>query len=132
MKLVDNLRLENQLTELTSLVRQLAIRQHQPSIATRVCGICTSMEHLTDMCPTLQETDMESSHIRVGHLIISSLESNHFSQGRVKGHMQLNDSDPSRMHLKDQHVIDNRLHNIRHHHFNNNNRECQLKAIHHL
>ncbi|RDX78083.1 hypothetical protein CR513_41700, partial [Mucuna pruriens] len=33
---VDNLRLENQLTELTTLVRQLAVRQHQPSIAARV------------------------------------------------------------------------------------------------
>ncbi|RDX76820.1 hypothetical protein CR513_43146, partial [Mucuna pruriens] len=47
---VDNLRLENQLTELTSLV----------SIAAKVCGICTSMEHPTNMCPTLQET--ESDH----------------------------------------------------------------------
>ncbi|RDX85418.1 hypothetical protein CR513_33398, partial [Mucuna pruriens] len=52
---VDNLRLENQLTELTSLVRQL-VGQHQPSIVARVCGICTFMEHPTDICPTLQET----------------------------------------------------------------------------
>ncbi|RDX98872.1 hypothetical protein CR513_18157, partial [Mucuna pruriens] len=57
---IDNQRLENQLTELRSLVRQLPIGKHQPSIATRVCGICTSMEHPTDMCPTLQET--ESNH----------------------------------------------------------------------
>ncbi|RDX75856.1 hypothetical protein CR513_44220, partial [Mucuna pruriens] len=33
---VDNLRLENQLTELTSLVRQLTVGQHQPSIAAKV------------------------------------------------------------------------------------------------
>ncbi|RDX69696.1 hypothetical protein CR513_51149, partial [Mucuna pruriens] len=58
---VDNLRLENQLTKLTSLVRQLVVGQHQPSIAARVCGICTSMEHPTNMCPTLQET--ESDHL---------------------------------------------------------------------
>ncbi|RDX96448.1 hypothetical protein CR513_20890, partial [Mucuna pruriens] len=57
---VDNLRLENQLTELTSLVRQLAVGKHQPSIAARVCGICTSMEHPTDMYPTLKE--IESDH----------------------------------------------------------------------
>ncbi|RDX99939.1 hypothetical protein CR513_16933, partial [Mucuna pruriens] len=57
---VDNLRLKNQLTELTSWVRQLAIGQHQPSIAARVYGICTSMEHPTNMCPTLQE--IESDH----------------------------------------------------------------------
>ncbi|RDX87492.1 hypothetical protein CR513_31034, partial [Mucuna pruriens] len=31
------------LTELTSLVRQLAVGQHQPIIATRVCGIYTSV-----------------------------------------------------------------------------------------
>ncbi|RDY09668.1 hypothetical protein CR513_05933, partial [Mucuna pruriens] len=55
---IDNLRLDNQLTELTSLVRQ-----HQPSQATRVCGICTSMEHPTDMCPTLQETKSDHPEI---------------------------------------------------------------------
>ncbi|RDY06103.1 hypothetical protein CR513_09963, partial [Mucuna pruriens] len=54
---VDNLRQENQLTELTSLVRQLAVERHQPSIAAKVCGICTSIEQLTNMCPTLQETE---------------------------------------------------------------------------
>ncbi|RDY11048.1 hypothetical protein CR513_04350, partial [Mucuna pruriens] len=32
---VDNLRLENQLTELTSLVRKLAVGQHQPSITAK-------------------------------------------------------------------------------------------------
>ncbi|RDX65796.1 hypothetical protein CR513_55512, partial [Mucuna pruriens] len=60
---IDKLRLENQLIKLTSLVRQLAVGQHQPSIAARVCGICTSMEHPIDMCPTLQET--ESNHPEV-------------------------------------------------------------------
>ncbi|RDX99126.1 hypothetical protein CR513_17868, partial [Mucuna pruriens] len=52
----SNQRLENQLTELTSLVRQLAVGQHQPALAAKVCGICTSVEHPTDMCPALQET----------------------------------------------------------------------------
>ncbi|RDY01489.1 hypothetical protein CR513_15176, partial [Mucuna pruriens] len=70
---------------------QLAIGQHQPNIAARVCGICTSVEHPTDMCPTLQE--IESDH--------------HFGQGQVKGHMELNNSDPHRMCLKDQQVINN-------------------------
>ncbi|RDX86425.1 hypothetical protein CR513_32236, partial [Mucuna pruriens] len=54
---VDNLRLENQLTELTSLVRQLVIGQHQPNIAAKVCGICTSGDHPTDLCSTLQEIE---------------------------------------------------------------------------
>ncbi|RDY04842.1 hypothetical protein CR513_11399, partial [Mucuna pruriens] len=51
--MIDNPRLENQLAELTSLVRQLAIGQHQPIAAVNACGICTSMEHPTNMCPTL-------------------------------------------------------------------------------
>ncbi|RDX82097.1 hypothetical protein CR513_37155, partial [Mucuna pruriens] len=55
----SNQRLENQLTKLTSLVRQLAVGQHQPAMAAKVCGICTSVEHLTDMCPTLQETESD-------------------------------------------------------------------------
>ncbi|RDX84431.1 hypothetical protein CR513_34506, partial [Mucuna pruriens] len=54
---IDNLGLENQLTKLTSLVRQLAIDQHQPIAVVKACGICTSVEHPTDMCPTLQETE---------------------------------------------------------------------------
>ncbi|RDY03924.1 hypothetical protein CR513_12427, partial [Mucuna pruriens] len=53
----SNQRLENQLTELTSMVRQLAVSQHHPAMAAKVCGICTSMEHPTDLCPTLQETE---------------------------------------------------------------------------
>ncbi|RDY00807.1 hypothetical protein CR513_15961, partial [Mucuna pruriens] len=58
---IDNLRLENQLTELTSLVRQLVIGQYQSSAIAKVCGICTSVEHPTNMCPTLQET--KSDHL---------------------------------------------------------------------
>ncbi|RDX76407.1 hypothetical protein CR513_43600, partial [Mucuna pruriens] len=33
----SNLRLENQLSELTSLVRPLVVGQHQPNIAAKVC-----------------------------------------------------------------------------------------------
>ncbi|RDY07562.1 hypothetical protein CR513_08311, partial [Mucuna pruriens] len=57
----SNQRLENQLTELTSLVRQLAVGQHQPAMVAKVCGICTSVEHPTDMCPTLQETESDQT-----------------------------------------------------------------------
>ncbi|RDX98434.1 hypothetical protein CR513_18635, partial [Mucuna pruriens] len=55
----SNHRLENQLTELTSLVKQLVVSQHQLAMAVKICGICTSMEHPTDMCPTLQETESD-------------------------------------------------------------------------
>ncbi|GAU52014.1 hypothetical protein TSUD_418260, partial [Trifolium subterraneum] len=51
----DQQRVENRLEELTSLVRQLAIRQQNHGVA-KLCGICTSADHHTDECPTLQET----------------------------------------------------------------------------
>ncbi|RDX67428.1 hypothetical protein CR513_53702, partial [Mucuna pruriens] len=69
---VDNLRLENQLTELTLLVRQLAVGQHQPSIAARVCAIYNSVEHPTDMCPILQETESDYPE-RVGAIGVTIL-----------------------------------------------------------
>ncbi|RDY13905.1 hypothetical protein CR513_01119, partial [Mucuna pruriens] len=55
----SNQRLENQLIELTSLVRQLAVSQHQTTMETKICGICTFVEHPTDMCPTLQEIESD-------------------------------------------------------------------------
>ncbi|RDY00997.1 hypothetical protein CR513_15735, partial [Mucuna pruriens] len=48
--------MENQLVELTSLVRQLAVGKQQTAMAAKICGICTSVEHPTNMCPMLQET----------------------------------------------------------------------------
>ncbi|RDX96449.1 hypothetical protein CR513_20891, partial [Mucuna pruriens] len=61
------------------------------------------------------------------------MESNHFDKGQVKGLTQLNDSDLPRMYLKLKVVIGHRVRNIKHHHSNNsNNRECHLKATHHL
>ncbi|XP_073153072.1 uncharacterized protein [Henckelia pumila] len=48
--------LEQKLIELTYLVRQMAVGNGQN---VKVCGICTAMEHATDMCPTLQEESVE-------------------------------------------------------------------------
>ncbi|RDX87558.1 hypothetical protein CR513_30955, partial [Mucuna pruriens] len=45
--------------ELTSLVRQLAVSQHQPAMAAKLCGICTFVENSTDLCPTLQEIESD-------------------------------------------------------------------------
>ncbi|RDY13523.1 hypothetical protein CR513_01544, partial [Mucuna pruriens] len=59
-----NQRLENQLTELTLLVRQLAIGQHQTASVAKVCGICTSVQHPIDMCPTLLETESDQPENR--------------------------------------------------------------------
>ncbi|XP_073133960.1 uncharacterized protein [Henckelia pumila] len=44
--------LEQQLSELTFLVRHMAVGNGQIA---KVCGICTQVGHATDMCPTLQE-----------------------------------------------------------------------------
>ncbi|RDX90027.1 hypothetical protein CR513_28152, partial [Mucuna pruriens] len=55
--MINNSRLENQLTELTSLVKELVIGQHQPIAVVKACGICTSVEHPIDMCSILQEIE---------------------------------------------------------------------------
>ncbi|KAL0347336.1 UNVERIFIED_CONTAM: hypothetical protein Scaly_1749600 [Sesamum calycinum] len=47
---------DEQLNELTSLVKKLAVERTQH---VKACGICTSPGHVTDMCPTLQEGPTE-------------------------------------------------------------------------
>ncbi|KAK4402394.1 hypothetical protein Sango_0980100 [Sesamum angolense] len=47
---------DDRLNELTSLVKKIVVERHQHVIA---CGIRTSPEHITDMCPTLQESSIE-------------------------------------------------------------------------
>ncbi|RDX98631.1 hypothetical protein CR513_18420, partial [Mucuna pruriens] len=115
----------------TSLVRQLVIGQQQPNTVARVCGICTSVEHSTDMCPTLQETESDQpesvgaiSGYQYGKQPYQSWPFNNQQFGKQPFH---------RMCLKDQQVINNRLYNIKNHLSNSsNNRVCHLKAIHHL
>nr|KYP41233.1 hypothetical protein KK1_037397 [Cajanus cajan] len=65
---VDNQRLENKINELTTMVRHLEIEQKQQASAASegpatVCGICSSEEHYTHSCPTLQETNANVSGI---------------------------------------------------------------------
>ncbi|RDY04576.1 hypothetical protein CR513_11695, partial [Mucuna pruriens] len=139
----SNQRLENQLTELTSLVRQLAVSQHQPAMAAKVCGMCTSVEHPTDMCPTLQESESDQpKHVEavggfqygsLGQLITSNMEDNHFGQVCNKDCMQLKEQDLCRICLRDQQVTNSRAYNIRNHLSNSNSssRECLLKATLH-
>ncbi|RDX81858.1 hypothetical protein CR513_37421, partial [Mucuna pruriens] len=103
-------------------------------MAAKLCGICTSVEHPTDMCPTLQETDTGSSRIRVDLLITSSRGDSHFGQDRFRGHMRLNNSDPYRTLIKGKQVISNRLHSTRYHlgSSNNSSREHLHKVVLHL
>ncbi|XP_071905856.1 uncharacterized protein [Coffea arabica] len=55
--------LQQQMSELTSVVRQLAMRDTPRA---KVCGICTSMDHLTDSCPMLQEDGAEQVNMAGG------------------------------------------------------------------
>ncbi|XP_073137123.1 uncharacterized protein [Henckelia pumila] len=57
--------LEQQLSELTSLVRHMAVGNGQIA---KVCGICTQVGHATDMCPTLQEGYAEQVNAAGGFL----------------------------------------------------------------
>ncbi|RDX80612.1 hypothetical protein CR513_38821, partial [Mucuna pruriens] len=41
-----------------------------------------------------------SSLIRIGHLIVNSMEDNHFGQDRIKGLIQLNNSGPHRIDIR--------------------------------
>ncbi|XP_027184182.1 uncharacterized protein LOC113782489 [Coffea eugenioides] len=53
---VETSSIQQQLSELTSVVRQLAMRDTPRA---KVCGICTSMDHCTDTCPILHEDGAE-------------------------------------------------------------------------
>nr|XP_027086523.1 uncharacterized protein LOC113708261 [Coffea arabica] len=60
---VETSSLQQQLSELTSVVRQLAMRDMPRA---KVCGICTSMDHCTDLCPILQEDGAEQVNMAGG------------------------------------------------------------------
>nr|XP_027072104.1 uncharacterized protein LOC113696920 [Coffea arabica] len=53
---VETPSMQQQLTELTAFVRQLAVRNASQA---RVCGICTGIGHSADMCPMIQEKTAE-------------------------------------------------------------------------
>nr|XP_027122311.1 uncharacterized protein LOC113739280 [Coffea arabica] len=57
--------IHQQLSELTSAVRQLAMRDTPRA---KVCGICTSMDHCTDSCPILQEDGAKQVNMAGGVL----------------------------------------------------------------
>ncbi|KAJ9183018.1 hypothetical protein P3X46_006938 [Hevea brasiliensis] len=61
---VSTSNLEKQIFYLTSLVRQLAVGNMQ---TVKVCGICSSSGHATDMCPTLQEDESMQHANAVGN-----------------------------------------------------------------
>nr|XP_027120412.1 uncharacterized protein LOC113737367 [Coffea arabica] len=60
---VETSSIQQQLSELTSAVRQLAMRDTPRA---KVCGICTSIGHCTDTCPILQEDGAEQVNMAGG------------------------------------------------------------------
>ena len=51
----ENKKLEGKLDALVNLVTQLALNQKSTPVA-RVCGLCSSADHHTDVCPSLQQS----------------------------------------------------------------------------
>ncbi|KAJ9170364.1 hypothetical protein P3X46_018476 [Hevea brasiliensis] len=61
---VSTSNLEKQISDLTSLVRQLAVGNKQ---TVKVCGIYSGSGHATDMCPALQEDESMQHSNAVGN-----------------------------------------------------------------
>ncbi|XP_071939268.1 uncharacterized protein [Coffea arabica] len=57
---VSSSSIEQQLSELTSFVRQIAVGNAQQA---KVCGICTNIGHTTDSCPQLHEEGIEQANM---------------------------------------------------------------------
>ena len=53
-------KLEGKIDALTTLVTQLAVNQKSMSVA-KVCGICSSVDHHTDVCPSLSNSRFPES-----------------------------------------------------------------------
>ena len=62
---VETSSIQQQLIELTSFVRQLAVGN---ASQTKVSGICTAMGHSTEMCSMIQEESAEQVNM-VGHAL---------------------------------------------------------------
>ncbi|KAH9802719.1 hypothetical protein KPL71_001504 [Citrus sinensis] len=60
---VSTTSLEKQVSNLTSLVQQLALGQQM-----RPCGVCSMVGHATDMCPAIQEGSHEQANAVEGFL----------------------------------------------------------------
>ena len=51
----ENKKIEGKLDVLVNLVTQLALNKKSAPIV-RVCGLCSSADHHTDLCPSLQQS----------------------------------------------------------------------------
>nr|XP_027082399.1 uncharacterized protein LOC113704724 [Coffea arabica] len=60
---IETSSIQQQLNELTSVVRQLVVGNASQA---KVCGVCTGMGHTADMCPMIQEETAEQVNM-AGH-----------------------------------------------------------------
>ncbi|XP_071917023.1 uncharacterized protein [Coffea arabica] len=60
---VETFSIQQQLSELTSFVRQLTVGSVSQA---KVCGVCTALGHSTEMCPLVQEENAEQVNM-AGH-----------------------------------------------------------------
>ncbi|RDX91511.1 hypothetical protein CR513_26495, partial [Mucuna pruriens] len=76
------------------------------------------MEHPTDMCPTLQETELDhpesvgsigSSHMQTSRLRANNSDGHHTDRIQIKGHMQLKDSVQTGTCLRAKAAINSRI-----------------------
>nr|KYP54763.1 hypothetical protein KK1_000961 [Cajanus cajan] len=55
---IEHKKLESKIDALTTLVSQLAANQKSIPPPAKVCGICTSINHPTDACPSLRDSSV--------------------------------------------------------------------------
>ena len=53
---VETKKLEGKLDALVNLVTQLAMNKKSAPV-TRLCGLCSSADHHTDLCPSVQQSE---------------------------------------------------------------------------
>ena len=63
MNEIETSSIQQQLTELSSFVRQLAVKNASQA---KVCGISTTMGHSTEICPLIQEESAQQVNM-AGH-----------------------------------------------------------------
>jgi len=80
-------KLESKIDALSTLVNQLASNQRAPT--TRVCGLCTSIDHFKDFCPALQQRASSSTPVDTPHAYAINIFNNNRPQQQQQNHHDL-------------------------------------------
>jgi len=80
----ENKKLEGKLDALVNLVTQLAMNQKSASTpVARVCGLCSSVDHHTDLCPSLQQSRVNEQPEAYAANIYNGPHSNKSNNSRI-------------------------------------------------